>query len=127
MVRDPRYILNASHSEGKPSCFASAQQYKEYLHWKRLSLETHLHRGVCADCTPEFKEEMMAKGRCDHPETVFVQHVNRFNEVETVGVATNSKWWPKVMKGQYVFKAFKEKEEWGDLTGLEEISDKEGG
>ena len=121
MARDPRFILNASHSDRVPSCFESKQQYQEYMYWKRLSLETHLHRGVCADCTPEFKERMLSEGRCDHPETVFVQHVNRFNEVETVGVAMNSKWWKRVMKGQYVFKAFKEKEEWGDVFQLDEF------
>ena len=118
---DPRRILNASHSEAQPSCFSSRKQYQEYMHWKRVSLEAHLHRGVCADCTPEFKEQMLAEGRCDHPETVFVQSINRFREVETVGVATNSKWWPKVMKGQYVFKAYREKEEWGDVLCLDDL------
>lgn len=111
MVRDPRFILNPSFNDRKPECFDSKSQYQEYMYWKRLSLETHIHRGVCADCTPEFKEQMLTQGRCEHPETIFVQAVNRFREVETVGVSKDSKWWPKVMKGQMVFKTFREQEE----------------
>jgi hypothetical protein len=125
-VRDPRYILNASHAERKPDCFDSIIQYKEYMHFKRVSLENHIHRGVCADCTPEFKERMLTEGRCEHPETIFVQSVNRFNEVEQVGVANNSKWWPKVQKGQMVFKTYKEVAEWGELMNLSETGEVNG-
>lgn len=108
-VRDPRYILNASHFEKEPACFNSESQYKEYLQLKRISGEAHLYRGVCADCTPEFKEQMLTEGRCEHPETVFVQVFNFAGEPETVGVADNHKWWPKVKKGQMIFRTTKEK------------------
>lgn len=103
-MRDPRYILNASYSDREPACFPSYIQYREYLSLKRLSQEAHLFQGVCHDCTPEFKERMLSLGKCEHPETVFVQAHNRFNEVETVGVASNHKWWPRVKRGQYVFR-----------------------
>lgn len=104
-MRDPRLILNASHAEKRPSCFQSDSQYREYMGLKRLSRVAHLFQGVCHDCTPEFKEQMLTLGKCDHPETIFVQSHNHWGEPETVGVANNHKWWPLVMKGQYVFRS----------------------
>jgi hypothetical protein len=58
---------------------------------------------VCIDCTPEFKEQMMCAGRCEHPETVFVTNIDKYGEAETVGINELSPWYRRVMKGQMVF------------------------
>lgn len=55
--------------KGKPSCFNPDQ-------WARWSEKPRLDPNVidwaCQDCKPDFKQEMMAQGRCDWPCVKFV-------------------------------------------------------
>lgn len=64
-----------------PTCFDDEKQWKQYqLLWKLSQGQTRVR--FCTDCTPEYRNEMTAKGRCAHPETVFIQQPDG----ETVGV-----------------------------------------
>ena len=52
-----------------PLCFASDSQYDL---WKRASIGTvGLVSGICSDCTPEYKSEMLKANRCSHPRIQF--------------------------------------------------------
>jgi hypothetical protein len=44
---------------------------KEYKVWKRAASKAYAAYGFCTDCTPEYKEKMLAEGRCEHPGIVF--------------------------------------------------------
>jgi hypothetical protein len=44
---------------------------KEYRLWKRAASEVYAAYGFCTDCTPEYKEKMLAEGRCEHPKIIF--------------------------------------------------------
>jgi hypothetical protein len=104
MAREMQRILSAQHSTARPSCFDSQEQYQSYLYYKRVSADFGLHRGACQDCLPEFKTQMLDAGKCDHPETIFVTMVDASDEVSTVGVNSQSKWWKRVQGGQLVFR-----------------------
>lgn len=49
-----------------------------YMRWRRaiwdnkVPPEKELGAGFCEDCTPEFKAERMAQGRCENPRVRFV-------------------------------------------------------
>lgn len=51
----------------KPACFTSVEQYREWKHWARMSMENVSRMGPCIDCTPEFQQEMIACKRCENP------------------------------------------------------------
>jgi len=60
-----------------PTCFGSAQEYKEYA----VAFDLAQARGGggrtqsvdhCRDCGPKFKQRMLDAGRCAQPETVFI-------------------------------------------------------
>ena len=60
-----------------PGCFKTPYQWKEYVVAYYLSRNPKLQREVqdvdyCKDCNPEYKRQMLAQGKCSHPETVFV-------------------------------------------------------
>lgn len=53
-----------------PLCFNSLKQYKE---WKRYSgLSDSKEFNYCSDCLPEYKEKMCKEGRCNYPDTLFI-------------------------------------------------------
>lgn len=49
-----------------PACFPTAQSW---LDWYELAGDTVR---PCEDCTPGYRDQMRAGGRCEHPETAFV-------------------------------------------------------
>ena len=105
--RDPRKVLLGSRSASHPACFESPDQYRDYIHLMRQSSNPK-DTGVCMDCTPEFKTQMLEEGLCDHPETRFVLWKNGFeNEVEVIGVSNQSRFWKRVQKGESILN-------WGD-------------
>lgn len=105
--RDPRKVLLGSRSASHPACFESPDQYRDYIHLMRQSSNPK-DTGVCLDCTPEFKTQMLEEGLCDHPETRFVLWKNGFeNEVEVVGVSNQSRFWKRVQRGESILN-------WGD-------------
>lgn len=55
-----------------PMCF-TAQQWEEWKEAARTDCPAH---GPCNDCTPEFKNEMMEKNRCENPQVVFLKNAD---------------------------------------------------
>lgn len=58
----------------RPLCFNSDE---DYLEWQRMAAIVAGANGqrahYCIDCTPEFKQAMLTEGRCEHPETRFIE------------------------------------------------------
>lgn len=97
---DPRWVLNKGNGKFPP-CFESYAQYTDWRMFMRASLES-MRVGICHDCTPEYKMEMMCQNRCQHPETVFVTRTQRTGEMEMIGVAEGSLYWNSVQDGKLV-------------------------
>lgn len=101
-TRDPRSVLLGSRAASHPACFESAEQYRDYIHLMRQSSNPK-DTGVCLDCTPEFKTQMLEQGLCDHPETRFVLWRNPLEDcAEIVGVSCESRYWKKVQRGDAI-------------------------
>ena len=95
----------------KPMCFKTYEQYKDYIHLMRQSTYPK-DNGVCLDCTPEFKAEMMECGRCEHPETRFVLWKNETEgEVEMVGIGSDSRYWRRIQRGVTILNWGQDEEE----------------
>lgn len=110
-MRDPRKVLLGSRAANHPSCFESAEQYRDYIHLMRQSSNPR-DTGVCTDCTPEFKTKMLEEGLCDHPETRFVLWRNQHEEsVEVIGVSSESRFWKKVQRGESILNWSENEEE----------------
>ena len=88
--KDPRQVLNKSGGT-HPLCFKDSKQYTQWMLLLQMSGESK-RAGYCLDCTPEYKHEMMACGRCEHPETRFMLRSDPHHEdsLEWVGVSGNS-------------------------------------
>jgi hypothetical protein len=73
------YASQGCVDHNAPRCFDSTEQWHEYTVAYYLSSSTKGYKGkppridYCRDCTKKHKERMLAEGRCDHPETVFVR------------------------------------------------------
>lgn len=54
-----------------PKCFDSLEQY---MLWKNVARNAYPGAsGICADCTPEYKEKMIKANRCARPLTYFIR------------------------------------------------------
>lgn len=74
-----------------PKCFKSDESYHEYVATFLGASGSELKQprvDVCRDCNPEYKEQMMKEGRCEHHETVFIRSIRMGGEV--IGVAIDS-------------------------------------
>lgn len=78
----------------RPPCFDTDESWREYVAcWalkERITSGYSKHVEFCRDCSPDYKREMEAAGRCKNRETVFV----RKNTGEMVGVSSHfmSRW-----------------------------------
>ena len=54
---------------------------------------SHRPKLYCHDCDAETQAEMLAEGRCEHPEVVFVpvSHWSLGGEVEVIGIVPTTK------------------------------------
>jgi hypothetical protein len=61
----------------KPRCFPT---HKHFAIWMQAAKHTGgcFDVGHCTDCTPEYKNRMMAQRRCDHPEIQFAPDEHGF-------------------------------------------------
>lgn len=100
--RDPRTVLN-QHAGSFPACFEDSEQYHNWLMYLRMSKQNP-NVGICVDCTPRYKLQMLSEGRCAHPETKFAVLRNSFDaeQVEIIGVSSKSIYWAKVEEGSIV-------------------------
>lgn len=63
------------HDKKIPSC----TDEKTYKTWRAM-LPLAIRSGFCTDCTPEFQNEMIQAGKCDHPECIFF--IDNFGSLE---------------------------------------------
>ena len=97
-------VGNGMAEEQTPACFDSDVEWREYA--VSFLLASRAMNGsvpkveYCRDCTPKRKAQMIAGGRCAHPETVFIQS-DRHRDV--IGVALTDRRkpdaWEKAMMG----------------------------
>ena len=51
---------------------------EEYRLWRNSAREVYAAYNFCTDCTPEYKEQMLREGRCEKPDTIFLQDKDGF-------------------------------------------------
>jgi len=77
-----------AHPDALP-CFNSTDEYREYVVAYKLAqpngVGSQFKVDPCRDCDPKYRDRMIAAGRCQHPETVFIRS-NRFAG-DRIGVA----------------------------------------
>jgi len=80
--RIDRKLRQTIHFRGRvPKCFDNKLQYET---WKEQALVCHPFPsfGVCTDCTPEYKLEMMLQRRCENPHIDFVERTTTVKKRE---------------------------------------------
>ena len=80
-TRAIKVLLRHIHGD-KPSC-ASKGQYENWLESASIH-GSDLMSGFCTDCTQEYQYDMIRKGRCDYPQTYFVNgegHNSKISEI----------------------------------------------
>lgn len=75
---DPRTVY--------PQCFRSYRHYQRWLWLLRASGEEYKPDKICIDCDSETQSEMLMRGRCRYPDTVFATITDEDGEEITVGV-----------------------------------------
>ena len=85
-----------------PKCFKSDESYHEYVATFLGAYGSELKQPkveVCRDCNPEYKEQMMKEGKCDHHETVFIRSNRMGGEVIGVAIGKSTSAWENAMMG----------------------------
>lgn len=81
-----------------PPCFESVAQWVE---WKSLAEHSRVHVGreitFCEDCLPDYRDRMIASGRCEHPETIFVSEPGG---VGVTGMTAEDRGYTSIIKGR---------------------------
>lgn len=58
-----------------PPCFTAEQ----WMDWRTPHNSVRMvAKNYCEDCTPDYQAEMLATGRCIHPETIFIRDADGF-------------------------------------------------
>ena len=71
-----RKLRQTIHFQGRvPKCFDSRLQYKTWKEQAAVCFPLPSF-GVCTDCTPEYKLEMMLAKRCENPHIDFVERTS---------------------------------------------------
>lgn len=68
-----------------PKCFHNHSQFTTWMKAARATGGCH-EAGFCTDCTEEYKNRMLAAGRCEHPDVRFAPDEHGFIQ----GVISNS-------------------------------------
>lgn len=96
-------IKDGVASAEPPKCF-TYEQWREYVVASRLSAQTG--RGdapiePCRDCTKRYRDSMVQRGLCGHPETVFIRE-SRSSEVVGVPLLDprRPRVWEQAVMGQ---------------------------
>jgi hypothetical protein len=94
-----------------PPCFESKKQHDEYM-WQMQKTNQPLDPlNYCLDCTREYKIQMLAEKRCEHPETIFVVWKSSGkkdkligvipDKPDVLGISNNSKFWDNPLYDQH--------------------------
>ncbi len=79
-------------------CFDTDRQWQEYeVHSLTGKAVRTVATNPCRDCTPEYQREMLAAGRCRHPETVFVRR--KGSDIEGFN-AEKFRSWTEAVRGE---------------------------
>ena len=68
-----RVELERPEADDTPACFNSRREYRMWKIAAANPANIKIHAGYCTDCTPAYQAEMLAAGRCEHPETEFIE------------------------------------------------------
>ena len=72
-----RYVTGGAAAREKPTCYESQQKWMQYVVAYIFCSAPDRRDGVtvehCKDCTPKYRDEQIAAGKCQHPETVFIK------------------------------------------------------
>ena len=72
-----KYTAGGAASREKPTCYETQQKWMQYVVAYIFCSAPDRRDGVtvehCRDCTPKFRDEQIALGRCQQPETVFIR------------------------------------------------------
>jgi len=66
--------LKVLYKNQVPECSTA----EEYRLWRHSAREVYAAYNFCTDCTPEYKEQMLREGRCEKPDTIFLQDKDGF-------------------------------------------------
>lgn len=100
-----RLVETGVAAQQKPTCYESQRKWSEYVVafvWSsapdRRATVTIEH---CKDCTPAYRDEQYAVGRCQHPETVFVKPDTSNGGLVGIPLknARDSRRWEQAMMG----------------------------
>ena len=59
-----RNLENELKVRSFPRCFDSSSQYKDWLEQEAIAKTVPIRRNICEDCDLEYKNSMVASGRC---------------------------------------------------------------
>lgn len=79
----------------RPRCFDSDQQWND---WREVAAGVS---GPCADCTPEYRDRMLAERRCSRPEVVFMREAGG----DVFGLTVSDRRYARVLMGLAVTNA----------------------
>ena len=72
-----RYTAGGAAAREKPTCYETQQKWAQYVVAYIFCSAPDRRDGVivehCRDCTPKFRDEQIALGKCQQPETVFIR------------------------------------------------------
>ena len=89
----------------KPTCYESQRKWSEYVvafvHSSAPDRRATVTIEHCKDCTPAYRDEQYAIGRCEHPETVFVKPDTSNGGLVGIPLknARDSRRWEQAMMG----------------------------
>lgn len=90
-------------SKEAPPCFPTHMEWREYVVASVLCRNQNERRAApiefCRDCTPDYKDEQMACGKCTHPETVFIRSQRHHGDIIGVPIMRTTGTWESAMMG----------------------------
>lgn len=69
-----------------PKCFNSEKEWKAWVVLARRTRLVDPCLSFCLDCSVAYRDDMIAEGRCEYPDTYFETVLNEDEEIERRGV-----------------------------------------
>lgn len=86
-----------------PACWDNPDSWVDWINFRQGAV------APCRDCSQKFKNKMKASGRCERPETVFVEDGANF---EVVGICADDPGFARVLRGESLGKHIQPVGEW---------------
>jgi hypothetical protein len=85
-----------------PTCFNDPKEFKDWVRYARQSKPSESD-SFCTDCTPDYRDKMVAEKRCQFPDTIFVLTTTKVgNHIETELVGRRSRKSIKKLREQLI-------------------------